>query len=237
MQEFYLQQLTILVGIVTQHIRNYLQEIIALIQELWVANVALHTGLVSLIEALSKALDAEFRTFLPALLPPMLKVLDSDPSEKRQAAQMKVLHTLYTFGPNVEEYMHLVIPVIVRTLESSDNPLILRKGAIQTIGRLSSKVNFSDHASRMIHPLVRLLALQNNELSMAVMDTLCDLMLQLGPDFAIFVPMINKAVVRLGVQHTTYQSHVARLLDGERLRRDFGTLVPCVYILSLACDL
>ncbi|KAG9127299.1 phosphatidylinositol kinase- protein kinase tor1 [Ceratobasidium sp. 392] len=226
MQEFYLQQLTILVGIVTQHIRNYLQDIIALIQELWAANSTLHTGLVSLIEALSKALDAEFRTYLPALLPPMLKILDSDPAEKRQSAQMKVLHTLYTFGPNVEEYMHLVIPVIVRTLESTENPLILRKGAIQTIGRLSSKVNFSDHASRMIHPLVRLLALQNNELSMAVMDTLCDLMVQLGPDFAIFVPMINKAVVRLGIQHPTYQSHVARLLDGERLRRDFGTLVP-----------
>ncbi|KAG8741303.1 phosphatidylinositol kinase- protein kinase tor1 [Ceratobasidium sp. 414] len=226
MQEFYLQQLTILVGIVTQHIRNYLQDIIALIQELWAANTALHTGLVSLIEALSKALDAEFRTYLPALLPPMLKILDSDPSEKRQAAQMKVLHTLYTFGPNVEEYMHLVIPVIVRTLESNENALILRKGAIQTIGRLSSKVNFSDHASRMIHPLVRLLALQNNELTMAVMDALCDLMLQLGPDFAIFVPMINKAVVRHGIQHPTYQSHVARLLDGERLRRDFGTLVP-----------
>ncbi|KAH7327672.1 atypical/PIKK/FRAP protein kinase [Rhizoctonia solani] len=224
-QEFYLQQLTILVSIVTQHIRNYLQEIITLIQELWAANVVLHTGLVSLIEALSRALDAEFRTYLPALLPPMLKVLDSDPSEKRQLAQMKVLQTLYTFGPNVEEYMHLVIPVIVRTLESGDNPLQLRKGAIQTIGRLSSKVNFSDHASRIIHPLVRLLSLQNNELSMAVMDALCDLMVQLGPDFAIFIPMVNKAVVRLGIQHPTYQSHVVRLLDGERLRRDFGTLV------------
>ncbi|KAF8749146.1 Atypical PIKK FRAP protein kinase, partial [Rhizoctonia solani] len=204
MQDFYLQQLSILVSIVTQHIRNYLQEIIALIQELWAANVALHTGLVSLIEALSRALDAEFRTYLPALLPPMLKLLDTDPSEKRQTAQMKVLHTLYTFGPNVEEYMHLVIPVIVRTLESSDNPLQLRKGAIQTIGRLSSK---------------------NNELSMAVMDALCDLMVQLGPDFAIFIPMVNKVVVRLGIQHPTYQSHVVRLLDGERLRRDFGTLV------------
>ncbi|ELU37824.1 phosphatidylinositol 3-kinase tor2 [Rhizoctonia solani AG-1 IA] len=185
MQDFYLQQLSILVSIVTQHIRNYLQEIIALIQELWAANVALHTGLVSLIEALSRALDAEFRTYLPALLPPMLKLLDTDPSEKRQTAQMKVLHTLYTFGPNVEEYMHLVIPVIVRTLESSDNPLQLRKGAIQTIG-------------------------------MAVMDALCDLMVQLGPDFAIFIPMVNKVVVRLGIQHPTYQSHVVRLLDGER---------------------
>jgi len=35
----------------------------------------------------------------------------------------------------------------------------------------------------------------NNELRMAVMDTLCSLVIQLGSDFAIFVPTINKVIV------------------------------------------
>ena len=40
--------------------------------------------------------------------------------------------------------------------------------------------------------LVRILSIVNIELRMAVMDTLCSLIVQLGPDFAIFVPTIAK---------------------------------------------
>ena len=73
-----------------------------------------------------------------------------------------------------------------------DASIALRKRAIQTIDGLTRRVNFSDHASRIIHPLVRVLAWPNNELRAAVMDALSSLVIQLGPDFAIFVPTINK---------------------------------------------
>lgn len=65
---------------------------------------------------------------------------------------------------------------------------------MQTIDGLAKKVNFSDHASRIIHPLVRVLndPYAAPELSTAVLDTLSVLLIQLGADFAIFVPMINK---------------------------------------------
>jgi serine/threonine-protein kinase mTOR len=39
------------------------------------------------------------------------------------------------------------------------------------------------------------LEVPNNELRMAVLDTLCSLVIQLGSDFAIFVPTINKVNV------------------------------------------
>ena len=166
-------------------------DIFALVTDLW-ENQSLQLPLVSLIESLGKALDAEFRPFLPTILPLILKVFDGELNDKRSATQIKVFDAFGTFGSNIEEYLHLVIPIIVRTYERSDASTALRKRAIVTIDGLSSRVNFSDHASRIIHPLVRVLTSSNNELRMAVLDTLCSLLVQLGSDFAIFVPTINK---------------------------------------------
>lgn len=194
LQEFHLQQMAILVGIIKQHVRNYMPDVFGLVTDLW-ENVALQLPLVTLVEALGTALDAEFRPFLPTILPPLLKVFDGpqiEKNEKRTQTQMKVFDAFLTFGANIEEYLHLVIPVIVKTYEWPEGATALRKKAIQTIDGLSRRVNFSDHASRIIHPLVRVLESSNNEIRMAVLDTLCSLVIQLGSDFAIFVPTINK---------------------------------------------
>ena len=166
-------------------------QIFDLVNELW-DTASLQLPLVTLVEALGKALDAEFRPFLPSILPRLLKVFEGELTDKRAATQIKVFQAFMTFGSNIEEYMHLVIPVIVKSYERPDGSTALRKTAITTIEGLSQRVNFSDHASRIIHPLVRVLSTQNAELRTAVMDTLCALVLQLGSDFAIFVPTINK---------------------------------------------
>jgi FKBP12-rapamycin complex-associated protein len=123
-------------------------------------------------------------------------------TDKRQGTQTKALHAIAAFGANIEEHMHLVIPIIVRTCERADASVPLRITAVQTINALSRKVNFSDHASRIIHPLVRVLATAGQELRTTILDTLCVLLVQLGSDFAIFVPMINK--VRLSLYATHY---------------------------------
>jgi FKBP12-rapamycin complex-associated protein len=195
-----LQQLAILIGIIKQHVRNFLPDIFSLIAELW-ENAALQLPIVALIESLGKALDAEFKPFLPPILPLILKVFEGELTEKRINTQIKVFDAFLTFGSNIEEYLHLVIPIIVKSYERqdivdrADSLTALRKRAIQTIDGLSRRVNFSDHASRIIHPLVRVLECGNNELRMAVMDTLCSLVIQLGSDFAIFVPTINKVLM------------------------------------------
>jgi serine/threonine-protein kinase mTOR len=184
--------LAILVGIIKQHIRNFMPDVFSLITDLWETE-ALQLPIVSLIEALGKSLDAEFKPFLPTILPLVLKVFEGELTDKRMTTQIKIFDAFLTFGANIEEYLHLVIPIIVKTYERPDASSALRKKAIHTIDGLSRRVNFSDHASRIIHPLVRVLEGSNNELRVAVMDTLCSLVVQLGSDFAIFVPTINKA--------------------------------------------
>jgi serine/threonine-protein kinase mTOR len=226
-----LQQLAILIGIIKQHVRKYMPDIFALVTDLW-ENQSLQLPLVSLIESLGKALDAEFRPFLPTILPLVLKVFDGELNDKRSATQIKVFDAFLTFGSNIEEYLHLVIPIIVKTYERSDASTPLRKRAIVTIDGLSSRVNFSDHASRIIHPLVRVLTSSNNELRTAVLDTLCSLLVQLGSDFAIFVPTINKVL-------TSSLRQTCRICADELCRRSYGTgyHIPSMRTLFPSCSM
>jgi len=72
------------------------------------------------------ALDGEFKVYLPRLLPLLLQVFETDDSDKRQPT-LEVLTALKKFGVTLEEYLHLVIPVIVRLFERVDIPIALRK--------------------------------------------------------------------------------------------------------------
>ena len=194
MLEFHFQQLGLLVSIVKQHIRNFLTDIFALIQEFWRPDSNIQITILSLIEAIAVALDGEFKIYLPSLLPQMLQIFESDASEKRLPTQ-KVLHAMIVFGSNLEEYLHLVIPVIVKLYEKNDIPTSLKKYAIQVTGQLCKKISFADQSSKIIHPLVRVLNSSNIEIRNAAMDTLSNLIYQLGPDFVIFIPMINKVFI------------------------------------------
>ena len=222
LQEFYVQQLSILVGIVKQHIRNYLTDILTLIREFWNPNSSLQITIISLIEILARALEGEFRIHLPVLLPPMLQTFDQEFSDKRQPTLIRILKAFSVFGSNIEEYLHLVVPAIVKTIERPEASVQLRKSAIITIGQLSRQVNFCDHASRIIHPLARVLSSGPPELRQAAMDILASLVLQLGPDFAVFVPMISKVLLKHRIQHGPYNQFVNMLLNGERLPQDYS---------------
>ena len=107
---------------------------------------------------------------------------------------MKIFGVFLTFGANIEEFLQLIIPLIVKTYERGgpEASTALHKKAIHTIEGLTRRVNFSEHASRIVHPLVRVLNTANSEIRQVAMDTLCALMIQLGSDFAIFHPTIRK---------------------------------------------
>jgi FKBP12-rapamycin complex-associated protein len=145
-----------------------------------------------LVEVLANALDTDFKPHLPAVLPQILTVFDQPVSDKQQhQAALRVYRALLAFGSNIEEYLHLCLPVIVNSMKHSE-PAI-RKAAVTTIGGLAKRVNLSEYASRIIHPLIRALSAGSNEFNVAAMDTMCTLVFQLGSDFAIFVPMVKKA--------------------------------------------
>lgn len=214
MLEFYFQQLALLVTIVKQHIRNYIPDLIQLIQDHWNISVNIQTTALSLVESIVIALEGEFRAYLPTLLPQMLLIFDSDSTEKQQPSQ-RLLNTLLIFGANLEEYLHLVIPAIVKVFEKPANPMPLRKQAIQLVGQLCRNINITDQASRIIHTLVRVLGTDAVELRTISMDTLCLIATQMGQEFVIFIAMIRKVLIQHQIYHENYERVVSKLLNGE----------------------
>ncbi|ORZ10331.1 phosphatidylinositol kinase Tor2 [Lobosporangium transversale] len=213
--DFYFEKMGFLVMIVKLHIRPYLPDLLQLVKDNW-NHTPLQERIIGLVESIAVALDGEFKAYLPNLLQSFLAVFDTDLTERHDAS-IKVLGAFVKFGSNIEEYMHLVIPVLVKTFEKPDAPINLRRAAINTIRELAKKVNFSDYASRIIHPFARILALPGPELRMPTMDALCCLVLQLGQDYVNFIPMIKKVLIRTRISHAQYDHLVSQLLKREPL--------------------
>lgn len=214
--EFYFNHLSRMVSIVRQHIRVYLPDIIEVLQEYWNTSIPLQTTILALIESIARSLEGEFKIYLAALLPSMLQVLEKDLTTKRQPTE-KIFHALLVFGSSGEEYMHLIIPVMVRIFDNAGQPIFLRKSAIETVGKLSSMVNLNDFASKIILSLTRVLASGEPSLRVAALDTLCALMLQLGRDYLHFEHTVEKAISMYAIQHSNYEKAVEKLKKGEAL--------------------
>ena len=99
---------------------------------------------------------------------------------------------------------------------------------IQAIGRLCKKLNFSDYASRIIHPLARVLDSEPNELREDCLQTLTQLVYQLGSDYAIFIPMVGKILSKREIQNPVYEGLVTKLLKNQALTPESGTDVDGV---------
>jgi FKBP12-rapamycin complex-associated protein len=231
LSEFYYQQLAILISIIKQHVRNYLKAIFELVQEMWNPNSSIQLTIVTLVEAVAKALEGEFKTYVPMMLPNMLQTLDGEITNKRQPTIMRILHAFCVFGGAIDEYLHLVVPVIVKMFERPDATAAIRKQAIVAVGQLSIKVNFCDHASRVIHPLVRVLqnpnggsSAANSDLRNATMETLTALAFQLGPSYTIFVSVVGKTLDQHHIHFAKYNQLVSMLLNGERLPAKLGAV-------------
>jgi serine/threonine-protein kinase mTOR len=112
LRELVFQQLCILVSIIKHHARDYLSEFFQMIQEYW-DHPRLTQQIVMLIEELATALNDEFRSCLPPLMPKMLQVLAKDQSPNFQAT-LRILHAFETFGELIDDYLNLIVPAVVQ---------------------------------------------------------------------------------------------------------------------------
>ena len=217
-REFLLQQLGRLVGLVKQHIRDYLDDIFALIKKHW--DDALIIPMITLVEEISVALSDEFKVYLPDLIPSLLLILHTDRTDHRRHVQ-KVLHALEVFNTTVDDYLHLIVPAVVRLFEQVDVPMPVRALAIQTLGRLCDKLNFRDHASRIIHPIARVLRKEDlKPLHVDAMNTLCELVFQLGSDYSIFIISVAKILAQSRIVYEPYENLVSALLRNQPMTAD-----------------
>eukprot|EP01119_Soliformovum_irregulare_P016010 TRINITY_DN4594_c0_g1_i2.p1 TRINITY_DN4594_c0_g1~~TRINITY_DN4594_c0_g1_i2.p1 ORF type:complete len:2365 (-),score=692.80 TRINITY_DN4594_c0_g1_i2:62-7156(-) len=226
-KEWLFQELGVLVTVFKHHIRDYVEDILVVIRNNW--DSPLLTQIIVLVEDMSVELKEDFKISLQELIPPMLRVLVSDQTVKRQATR-KVLHTLETFGSILEDYLHLVIPAVVNLCESDIQEADIPKLAIQVLGRLCKHLNVSDYASRIIHPIVRILDTPTPdpklkeqhaaviEMRVETLNTLSSLIFQLGKDYAIFIPMVQKVLIKHGIADHKYETLISRLMKNQPLQ-------------------
>jgi serine/threonine-protein kinase mTOR len=226
--ESYFNQLAVLVNIVRQHIRAFLPEIIEVIREFWNISRQVQSTILSLIEAISKSLEGEFRRYLAGLLPLMLGVVEND-SDQRRESSIRILHTFLVFGASGEEYMHMIVPAIVGIFENPAATPAARRAAIDTLGKLSRTVNVTDFASLMIHPLSKILSSSEKvvtnsserTLKSAALDCVCALIYHLGQDFVHYLPLVERATKAGQINSERFQKLVENFKTGKALPVDF----------------
>lgn len=123
----------------------------------------------------------------------------------------KLLQAVQKFGSNLEDYLHLLLPPIVKLFDAIDVNINVRRTALETVDLISDTLDLSDFASRIIQPLVRCIE-NTSELRPVAMETLASLVAQLGKKYLIFIPMVQKVLVRHRIQHQRYDVLVAKIL-------------------------
>lgn len=217
-REFLFQQLGVIIAIVKQHIRNYLNDIFTIIKEYWSPNSTMQNTIINLVEQIVTALGTEFKIYLPQIIPQILKVFMQDSSDNR-AVTGKLLNALQLFGANLDDYLHLLLPPVVKLFDSPDVPLSVKRIALETVDKLTLTLDLTEFASRIIHPLVRTLD-SVPELQTAAMDTLCAMVMQMGPKFTIFIPMVQRVIQKHKIAHQRYFILMARILKASTIAEE-----------------
>ncbi|CAA2983774.1 serine threonine- kinase TOR isoform X1 [Olea europaea subsp. europaea] len=217
LKEYITWKLGTLVSIVRQHIRKYLPELFSLIAELWssfsppAANRPTHgSPILHLLEQLCLALNDEFRTHLPIILPSCIQVLNDAERFNDYTYVIDILHTLEVFGGTLDEHMHLLLPALIR-LFKVDASVDVRRAAIKTLTRLIPRVQVTGHISALVHHLKLVLDGKNGELRKDAVDALCCLAHALGEDFTIFIPSIHKLLLKHHLRHKEFEEIQGRL--------------------------
>ncbi|XP_073103831.1 serine/threonine-protein kinase TOR isoform X2 [Elaeis guineensis] len=224
LKEYITWKLGTLVSIVRQHIRKYLQELLSLVSELWSSSFCLPatnrsllgSPILHLVEQLCLALNDEFRTYLPAILPSCIQVLTDAERCNDYSHVPVILHTLEVFGGTLDEHMHLLLPALIR-LFKVDASGDIKHHAINTLTKLIPRVQVTGHVSALVHHLILVLDGNNDELRRDAADALCCLAHALGEDFTIFIPSIHKLLLKHRLQHREFDEIESRLRRREPL--------------------
>ncbi|KAG5419194.1 TOR1 [Candida metapsilosis] len=216
MLKFYFQQLGDIILIVKQHIRPFLDDIFKAIKDFFYTNTQLNlqVTIINVIQSISRALEGEFKMYLPGVLTLLLGVFDDDKSAKK-VSSLHVLKSFVILGQNIEEYVDIIVPTVVKMFEVG--PLELRRAAVDTIGKISRNVMLNDMSSRIIHPMLRLLNSGPEELREPCINTLNHMLLQLGSEFTVFVPIVQKTLMQNKIQAPKFEQLVSKLLNGDPL--------------------
>lgn len=195
---------------------------------------------VLLVEKIAIHLREDFKAYVPRILPLLLSSLTPQRSSQAPSTVVSVaitggqlhwdqklelvLRCLMTLHPVLHEYMHIVIPALIKLVDQlSDMGPEGYHWQGRTIRALAhlyrhgcAQMSLQSLASRIIHLCCRILDKDGGtspDIRDAVMETICNVATQLGPQFMIFAPLVGQVVSTRGITHARYQSVVIHLQE------------------------
>jgi len=135
----------------------------------------------------------------------------------RQSTQ-KLLQTLKILSPHLGDYLHLIIPSLIRVAEQNDIAIRVRVKAMESLDRVCKDLPVFDYISRIVHPLIRILGGEEEAILItACMDVLCTLIYQVGSEFSPFLLVVRAVVTKKNISHLEFDHLSDKVESGERI--------------------
>ena len=152
--------------------------------------VQLQMSCLDVIRALAKALQDDFKVHLTDLIPLILGVSYSaaasvsiSPFARGRDGSVMTDSLLDVIGPCLENHLFLIVPPLMKLCEGDDE---IRLECLKCISKLSTSLSFTSHASRVIHPLIRIadgLAGGGMDVQRAA-NAVCNLLVEMGSEYS-----------------------------------------------------
>ena len=221
-----LDRLRELVSLVKESIKQYLAEIIVLVEDCWV-EISLLTHVLELIQKLSDVMPMEFKPHMPSLLPKMISSLQQEwrvVINEETDALVKIstdhcsqlLNAFETFGPMSEDYLYLIVPQLISIVgHPGSHGTDVKLTSTRTVGALCGTINMTEYSSLIVLPLARGLTSTavDMRLKVEIIRTLCSLITSIGYEYAIFIPVMESATGTLRSQVATKNAAVTNVIS------------------------
>lgn len=215
---FVLQQLTALVSVIKAHIRKHLDDLLALVHELWPKHT-LVPALIDLLQELAKALDDDFRPYVPELVPRLVGTLAS--AERASDLQLieRVLCAFETFGSGIDTQLHLILPVLSRLYGQSMHhiPIRIRSRALRSLATLLPRMNSLQHTAGVAQPLLRVLDGNSDHLRHDAAEALTALAASADTNFRPLLPQVRAVLERHNFHHRRLEGVLRRCELGQQM--------------------
>lgn len=194
LKESFLQHIWGIVNISQSHIAPFLDRIISLCLFHWDRrNLLIH--ILELIEECSLAVKKDMTQHLPSIIPKLLRELNSDttpsPDDNLLIRVMTTVEVLAREG-NFQRYLNVILPALLRICETEESRMEVRSTALLTVVQVARSHDVSEHASRLVQPVCRVLAGPFPVLHRQSLDLLCILVRQLGFSYLTLEPVVHK---------------------------------------------
>lgn len=193
----------LLVEIVRQHIRPFVDGIMEAIEINWSNHVK--DSLV-LIAKLGKTLKFDFQPYVQRSVLLISKQLDLDNS---QDITCQLIETIAELGQLVSTNLHILMPYLVRYVCDTQERTCIR--ALSCLSTLSQCCDIQPYTSRIIHTIVRLLDSENLKLQTEGMKTLSSLAIGIGPNYLPWVSLIKRSLIANKIENPQYNQIVSEL--------------------------